>query len=471
MIEGHDVSKWQADHFHTDGIDFVIIEVTKGMDPVNPRLAAQTAWARSKGLSVGFYHFAKAGNMTDQANLFLKLAPIEPGDHLWFDWEDGNVTCAQKDGAIRYLAAKAPGHRVGLYCNGYFWGTKDTTGFYGDALWIAAYAAGEPAIKTNWLIHQYSDQGGIDKDRAKFNTRAEMKAWATKKETSVAKGPQKIPFASQKAFYGGGSAMEVNVGVVHTTEGRTLPTYGGGGSAPNVTGVPDFKNKKINWFQHFDVDKSARALVNKAGGVETNTLNAFQVELVGTCDPSTSKKWGGAGTRHIFWPDAPDWALAEVAKLVKWLADNHAIPLTSAVHWKAYPASYGANGVRLSGSAWNAYKGWLGHQHVPENDHGDPGDIDMKRILELAGAATPPPATKPPVTPPKETSTVAITDADVKKILTTDGIIESPDGKGSANEYWTAATYLRESYLRERELGNRLAVLEGKLEAILAKLV
>lgn len=467
MIEGHDVSKWQSEKFNVVGVDFVIIEVSKGMEAINPKLAAQTKWARDNGLSVGFYHFAKAGNMTDQANLFLALAPIQAGDHLWFDWEDGNVTGAQKDAAIRYIQSKKPTHRVGLYCNSYFWKTKDTTGFHGDALWIASYAAGEPPISTDWLIHQYSDQGGIDKDRAKFNSRAEMKAWATEKEKSVAKGPQKIPFASQKAFYGGGSDMNVNVGVIHTTEGRTLPTYDGGKSAPTVTGVPNFKTKKIDWFQHFDVDKSARALVNKSGGVETNTMNAFQVELVGTCDKKTSVKWGGAGTRHIFWPDAPEWALAEVAKLVKWLADSHAIPLKSSVTWKAYPASYGANGVRLTGGQWKAYYGWLGHQHVPENDHGDPGDIDMKRILEIANSG---PIVAAP-TPPKETSTVAITDADVRKILTTDGIIESPDGKGSGNEYWTVASYLRESYLRERELGNRLAVLEGKLEAILAKLV
>jgi len=465
MIEGHDVSKWQPEEFHVEGIDFVIIEVTKGMEAINPKLAAQTAWARKNGLSVGFYHFSKPGDMVPQADLFLSLTPYQAGDHFWFDWEDDDVTCAQKDEWIKYVDAKRPTHQVGLYCNSYFWKNRDTTGFCGDGLWIASYAAGEPPIETPWLIHQYSNGGGIDKDRAQFTDRAGMKAWATKKEKSVAKGPQKIPFASQKAFYGGGSAMEVNVGVIHTTEGKTLPTYDGGKSAPNVTGVPDIKNKKINWFQHFDVDRSARALVNKAGGAETNTLNAFQIELVGTCDPATSKKWRGAGTTHIFWPDAPEWALAEVAKLVKWLADNHGVPLKSSVTWKAYPASYGANGVRLTNAQWTAYYGWLGHQHVPENDHGDPGNINMKRILELATGSTATPAT-----PPKETSTVALTKADAKLLLTTDGVIESPDGKGSANEYWTAATYLRETYLRERELSNRLAVLEGKLDAIVAKL-
>lgn len=186
-------------------------------------------------------------------------------------------------------------------------------------------------------------------------------------------GPQKIPFANTtRAWYGDkypGSAMESNVGVVHTTEGTTLPDYNGGASAPNVTAVPDFKNKKLVWYQHFDVDRSSRALVNKSGGVETNTLNAFQIELVGTCDPAKRVSWGSkkAGVDYIFWPEAPDWALKGLGELVHWLAVNHKIPAKSSVVWKAYPASYGNSAVRLTGARWASYYGWLGHQHVPEN--------------------------------------------------------------------------------------------------------
>ncbi len=207
-------------------------------------------------------------------------------------------------------------------------------------------------------------------------------------------GPQKIPFAvtSGSSWYQDtylGDAMEVNVGVIHTTEGTSLPSYGGGGSAPNVTGFPDFASQTIKWYQHFDVDRSSRALVNKAGGVQTNTLNCFQIELVGTCDSATHNRWTMNNVKHIFWPEAPDWALAGVAKLVRWLHDNHGIKIQSTVTWKAYPSSYGANGVRLSGSQWLNYYGWLGHQHVPENDHGDPGNINWKRIEELAKGAAP----------------------------------------------------------------------------------
>lgn len=218
-------------------------------------------------------------------------------------------------------------------------------------------------------------------------------------------GPQKYLGASMAYWYQDtypGSAMESNVGVVHTTEGRTVPSYGGGASAPNFTAMPDFANKRLRWYQHFDFDRSSRALVNQAGGVDTNTANAVQIELVGTCDERHASTWDGktAGVDYIFWPAAPDWALAELGKFVRWAYDEHGVKMASTVTWKPYNkgqagGSYGQNnGVRLSGSAWNAYYGWLGHQHVPENDHGDPGNIDFARVLEHArGTATTPPTT------------------------------------------------------------------------------
>lgn len=181
-------------------------------------------------------------------------------------------------------------------------------------------------------------------------------------------GPQRYPGASTAYWYGSkypGSAMESNVVVWHTTEGTSLPTYGGGGSAPNFTAKPDFSAQRLVWYQHFDFDESSRALVNKSGGVETNTLNVVQVELVGTCDPSTHKKWGS--TPHLYSPELPDWVIRDLAAFAKWAHQNHGVPLTSGLTFKAYPGSYGNSGVRMSNSAWNNFHGHCGHQHVPEN--------------------------------------------------------------------------------------------------------
>ncbi|MFE1095880.1 LysM peptidoglycan-binding domain-containing protein [Streptomyces smyrnaeus] len=187
--------------------------------------------------------------------------------------------------------------------------------------------------------------------------------------------------------------MNVNTIVLHTTEGTFLPSYGGGASAPTLTAVPDMKGKRLRWYQHFDFERSARALVNKNGGVETNTLNVAQVELVGTCDPSTHKKWKAKGYSHIYWPDAPDWALKEVAAFLKWANREHAVPLSGPSSWKAYPSSYGNTSQRMTFSEWNNFRGICGHCHVPENDHGDPGAIDFVKLIRYAKGDTGKPPT------------------------------------------------------------------------------
>jgi hypothetical protein len=280
-------------------------------------------------------------------------------------------------------------------------------------------------------------------------------------------GPQKIPGASQTYFYGtgqfSGSDMEVNCGVAHTTEGRTVPSYADssgrrGALAPTVTGLPDIAAKKIRWYQHYDVDESARALANKLGGVETNTANAFQIELVGTCDDTKKTTWGGAkaGVDYLHWPTAPDWALTEVAWLVRWLHDYHGIPLTCVKDWLAYgkdtrrpgitPASYGASPARMSQAEWRNFTGWCGHQHVPENDHGDPGSMNFARVIQLAKGEA------------KEED-MPLTTEDVKKVWTTDNVIGVPADWSPGNGAWTAASLLIDQ-------GKRLRSLQADLKAL-----
>ncbi|MCI3273341.1 hypothetical protein [Streptomyces cylindrosporus] len=201
-------------------------------------------------------------------------------------------------------------------------------------------------------------------------------------------GPQHYPHADRTHWYQTrfpGDSMEVNVVVLHTTEGRTLPDYDGGAIAPNLTAVPDLTTRKLKWYQHFDIDVSSRALRNLSGGVETNTLNVCQAELVGTCSPDTHRKWRDAGKAHVFWPEAPAWALLELARFLAWMHEEHDVPLRGPALWPAYPQSFGSKaGQRMSGREWNAFKGVCGHTHVPENDHGDPGAIDFSGLLKFA---------------------------------------------------------------------------------------
>ena len=248
-------------------------------------------------------------------------------------------------------------------------------------------------------------------------------------------GPQRYPGASTAHWYQAaynGTPMETNVIVWHSTEGTSLPSYSGGAQAPNFTAVPNFTAERLVWYQHFDFDVSSRALVNAAGGVETNTLNVCQVEIVGTCDPSTHSKWTTAGYRHLYTPELPAWAIRDLGAFAKWAHDQHGVPLSSGLTFKAYPSSYGAsNGVRMSGTQWNSFSGHCGHQHVPENLHGDPGAFPIAAILAAAKNGT------------TEENDVALTDADIEKIarrvLTLDGVIVNPV-PGSTNTHVTLAT-------------------------------
>lgn len=187
MIYGTDVSNYQPINFALDlpgdsvhPVDFTIIKITEGTGYVNPKWTAQRQWARDHGMSVGFYHFGRPGDMVAQADYFLSKVMLQQGDHLWFDWEDAGISSAQKDAWISYVQGRAPGHRVGLYCNTSFWKTRDQSSFAGDGLWIATggYPAGQPPIQSNWLIHQYSTAGNYDHDTAQFASRADMIEWA-----------------------------------------------------------------------------------------------------------------------------------------------------------------------------------------------------------------------------------------------------------------------------------------------------
>jgi len=214
-----------------------------------------------------------------------------------------------------------------------------------------------------------------------------------------------------------GSTIDPDIGVIHTTEGTSLPWYGGGATAPTATGLPDFTQKRLVWTQHFPDTMSARALRNESGGVQTNTQDCIQIELVGTCDKATSDSWKKAGRAHIYWPAAPQWALDEVAEFVAYQYRVNKIrvegPEQIGESFRAYPASYGKSASqRFSFDQWRNFKGWCGHQHVPENSHGDPGNINWsyietkaKAILFGPGKPTTPPGTTPK--PPTEELTVS----------------------------------------------------------------
>jgi hypothetical protein len=259
--------------------------------------------------------------------------------------------------------------------------------------------------------------------------------------------------------------MEVNVIVWHSTEGTSLPGYGGGSQAPNLTAKPDFKAKKLIWYQHFNFDTSSRALVH-TGTVATNTLNVCQVEVVGTCDPATHAKWTKQGIQHLYMPELPDWAVRDLAAFARWAKASHGVPLTSGVTFKAYPGSYGTgNGVRMSNAAWLAFKGHCGHQHVPSgNMHGDPGAFPMKAILTAAQSTS--------SSGTKEGSMAGLTKDDIyNAVWSTDKVAAPADAPDIAtNKTWQAQSYLKDTNARVRSLEKSVSQLLGVVEALSARL-
>lgn len=191
MIAGQDWASYQSVNPNVAGLDFVAIKVTQGLTYVNPHWHAQYDWATDHGLAVLLYHYPNMHNGAGvELQHFLSVArerPL-PGVGLVLDWEGYDPSnqglthadlAAYKEGWLHQAAAAMPHNRHVLYCNVDYWRNVDATGHCGDGLWIAdpGAPAGNPGIRAPWVMHQYSDVGGIDRDVANFPNRAALQAW------------------------------------------------------------------------------------------------------------------------------------------------------------------------------------------------------------------------------------------------------------------------------------------------------
>lgn len=150
------------------------------------------------------------------------------------------------------------------------------------------------------------------------------------------------------------------LGLIHTTQG---PTIEGALSvfrqhyAPTFTVGVDAK-RRGRLVQHVPLGEMAAALMNAAGGVETNRVVRVQIEVV------------GYALNTVWLPSEPTRSM-----LVALLAElEHAagIPLRHPI-------------VVRDPVKWRAASGWVGHVDAPENDHVDPGKLNYRRLFQLAG--------------------------------------------------------------------------------------
>lgn len=190
---GIDVASYQSSTYSTAGLAFVFAKATESTSYVNPHYAGQIAHGRAAGLVIGHYHFGHHGDAAAQADYFLAHADLRPGDIIAYDWEESHTTEADRDEWMRRIKAKAPSHRVVLYCNKSFWRSKDTESYAGDGLWIADpdSPAGHPGVTHAWTFHQYSETGGMDHNVANFPSVAALRAWASGSVAPVTPTPPK----------------------------------------------------------------------------------------------------------------------------------------------------------------------------------------------------------------------------------------------------------------------------------------
>jgi hypothetical protein len=176
----------------------------------------------------------------------------------------------------------------------------------------------------------------------------------------------RVPMEDAGSFTGGGSKI-----VHHTTEGGSIAgaesAYRAKRAAPHFT----FDHDADILHQHIPLNQAARALRHPSGP-ETNRggHRVIQIEHVGFA--ATSHDWS-------------DTAYGRIAALCRWIESNiGGSPVRDAT------VSFGAGAPRLSGAAWVAYTGHIGHMHCPGNDHIDPsgqisdsGPFQISKVLDL----------------------------------------------------------------------------------------
>lgn len=147
--------------------------------------------------------------------------------------------------------------------------------------------------------------------------------------------------------------------VWHTTEGSSIEgaigAYRQHHSWPHFTLDP----KHGRLVQHLPMNRAGRALEHRRGTVETNRAHVIQVELVGFAKESA----GWSSERY-----------EQIARLARQVEAAVGVPR------RAF-ATFTVSGQRLSDSAWLHSAGHCGHQHVPHNNHTDPGALRIDLVL------------------------------------------------------------------------------------------
>ncbi|MCA1567216.1 MAG: glycoside hydrolase family 25 protein [Acidobacteria bacterium] len=173
-LTGIDVSHYQGAvnwrEVKGAGCAFAFAKATESTSIVDPEFAANWSGMKSVGLVRGAYHFFRPEqNAVEQANHFLQVVQLEPGDLppvIDIELNDGVMGGALIAGVGNWIdtVAQATGMTPMIYTATYFWNEYMNDGFGKFPLWLAHYSsAPEPLPKgwANWTFWQYSQSLSI----------------------------------------------------------------------------------------------------------------------------------------------------------------------------------------------------------------------------------------------------------------------------------------------------------------------
>jgi hypothetical protein len=170
---------------------------------------------------------------------------------------------------------------------------------------------------------------------------------------------RRLPDAGE--FTGGGHKL-----IWHTTEGGGIDAMWrvlrDKNAAPHFVIDPGGGDAPV--YQCIPLNMAARALEHPAGTPETNRANAIQVEIVGYA--KDAPKWG-----HVIYRD-----LGALAALI-----DHRFNVRRGYRPFTVPAR------KVTPAGFVRATGHLGHGHVPNNSHWDPGRMNGAALMRAIADA------------------------------------------------------------------------------------
>jgi hypothetical protein len=223
MIEGIDISRWQASTPSLTGRAFVIARATYGIAR-DARYAMHAQNVRAAGKVLGAYAFGRNMAVDEQVAAFLANAPDADlyALDLEKDGDDPRMTSAQ---ARAFLAAvQATGRRIGLYMS-----EAAFVDLGQDWDWVANWSR-EP--HRHWDVWQYR---GSPLDLDRFDgTAADLLALGSQ-ETTMTYPVPKVPsigdVAKGAVLYSTDALVSTDPDRIIVDPGRSLPYFG----APSAT--------------------------------------------------------------------------------------------------------------------------------------------------------------------------------------------------------------------------------------------